>query len=211
MKVEKPEKRIKPVIEEVPEPLEMMAAEEVVEGRGENEDIGKIEQAKEESPQSKVNIKLVVIITVVSALVAAIVSGGVYVYLSGAESLEKPLEATPAPVVLETPAVTASPSPSPEPVDVSKVTVRVLNGSGKIGAAGAGEDVLVRAGFKVGSTGNADNYNFKKTVIQIKTGVPAQVVELAKKALEESDYTVEVGGVLPASSDYDMIVTVGLN
>ena len=161
-------------------------------------------------PENQTNIKLVVIITVVSALVAAVVSGGVYVYLSGVESAKTQQdEATPTPTSSPTPTTAAT--PVPEPVDVSEYSVQVLNGSGAIGAASAGENILTQAGFEVVAAGNAANYNFETTVIQAKSGVPAEAVDRAKDALEKSDYKIELGEALSSSSEYDIIVTVGSN
>jgi hypothetical protein len=209
-------KRIKPVIEEIVETKleEPRAQEEVVKEvpKGTLEVIEKAE-AKEgvkkdsRAEPKKMNLKLVVTITLVSALVAAFVSGGVYVYLSGVGSSTKAPEVTPTPS--SSPTSEATPTPEPEAADVSEYSVQVLNGSGAIGAASAGEDILSEAGFKVGATGNAKNYDFEETVIQVKDDVPGEVVNIAKKALEESEYEVKVGETLPDSSKYDMVVTIG--
>ncbi|OGM31857.1 hypothetical protein A2803_01060 [Candidatus Woesebacteria bacterium RIFCSPHIGHO2_01_FULL_44_21] len=206
-------KHLKPVVEEVVEekeedkaPVVESPVESVIEAPSEPAE----SEPVVEKESKKMNLKLVVVITLVSSLVAAFVSGGVYVYLSSVESAKPaPETATPSPEATANPEFTTT--PEPEPVDLSKYSVRVLNGSGAIGAAGAGEDILVEAGFTVGATGNAANYNFKSTVIQAKADVPAETVSRAKEALEKADYKVEVGEALPSSSQYAIVVTMGPN
>lgn len=208
---EEHKKRIKPVIEEVVEETnkpEEEKADEVVEKKSEAI-ASEPEPVKEVKESKKMNLKLVVVITLVSSLVAAFVSGGVYVYLSGIDSTREGPSETSTPVPIISPEATVA--PESEPVDLSEYSVRVLNGSGAIGAAGAGEDILVEAGFTVDSTGNASNYNFKSTVVQVKSSVAAEAVSKAKEALETAKYKVEVGEALPGSSDYDMVVTIGQN
>jgi len=164
------------------------------------------------SDDRRVNLKMIVAITIVSALVAAFVSGGVYVYLSSTRQEAKVVDeaATEEPASEETPEPTSTPEASEE-VDVSSYSVRVLNGSGAIGAASGGEKVLIDAGFDVDSTGNASRYDYESTVIQAKEEVAAEALAKAKKALEDAEYKVEVGDTLPSSEAYDIIVTVGSN
>lgn len=215
-------KRIKPVIEEVvetkPEEIASEVTEQVetkdlaLENQQEAptesvEEIGSIEETPKKEVK-KMNLKLIVIITLVSALVAAFVSGGVYVYLSGVEEVSTPIETqTPEPAASSTP----EPTQAPEPVDITQYSVQVLNGSGVIGAAGTAEDVLTKAGFNVEDTGNASRINFEKTLIQVKQDVPAGAVSQLKKALEAEDYSVETGETLPSNSEFDIVVTVGRN
>lgn len=211
---ESPKKRIKPVVEEVvaeggPAPESVEASESEVGHVECVEQEGKV--AGVERPRGKTNIKLVIIITIVSALVAAVVSGGVYVYLSGVESFSRQATPTPTPELISLPTPVPTESPEPEPVDLGDFSVQVLNGSGTPGAARAGEDVLVKAGFRVASTGNAANYNFEATVVQAKPNVAAEVVSEAKKALEGAGYKVEIGEALASSSEYDIVAIIGSN
>lgn len=162
-------------------------------------------------PTRKTNFKMIILITIVSALVAAFVSGGVYVYLNGINELSSPSEKTATPTPDSVP--TSSPTPVPDTtkdVDVSTLSVSVLNGSGAIGAAGKGQSILEDAGFTIEHTGNAANYNFKNTVIQVKSSVDASVVAKLKTALSDT-YEVEVGDALTSTSKYDIVVTVGAN
>ncbi len=195
---EETNKRVRPVIEEVVEELP-------------KENVAIVEEPKPlaQKDSKRMNLKLVVVITVVSSLVAAFVSGGVYVYLSGLESLSETRDEQPEETITPSPTPESTATPEPETIDVTQYKVQVLNGSGAIGAAGVGEEILTEAGFNISATGNAGNYNFKSTTIQVKSTVPAEVVNHAKKALEDSEYEVEIGQPLPTSSSYEMVVTIG--
>ena len=175
------------------------------------EDVTPEPEIKKHNDSKKVNLKMIIVITILSALVAAFVSGGVYVYLSGVQSSDENVEESPSPTPAPSESPEANATPEPAPVEISSYSVRVLNGSGAIGAASSGEDILVEAGFTVESTGNASNYDFESTVVQAKPSVEAEAVNKAKTALEEDDYEVEIGTPLAASSEYDIVVTIGSN
>lgn len=152
------------------------------------------------------NFKLILFVTIVTALIVGFIAGGVYVYMSGVSN-NQVVESTPTPTPLSVD-TTPTPKPSATPTIVpSSFNVSVLNGSGVIGAAGKVKASLEAGGFKVTGTGNAANYSFKNTVVQTKASVPAQALDLLKKALK--DYVVEEGDSLPTSSTFDIIVTAG--
>ncbi len=160
-------------------------------------------------PDRRMNVKLIFFVTVITALIVGFIAGGVYVYISGVSNIKTETDMpTPTPIAEESmaPVQTASPSPTPT-VKLDTLSVNVLNGSGVIGAAGKVKASLEAGGFKVSGTGNAANYNFKDTTIQVKVGTPQAVVDALKKALKE--YVVEVGDELPASSKFDVVVTAG--
>jgi hypothetical protein len=219
---EKTRRRIKPVIEEVVEETpkevpvepvveELTPVESTTEAEIAPEEVVEEKSLSEEKrPQRKTNLKLIIVITVISAFVAAVVSGGVYVYLTGLDqrnSGEAQSSPTPEPIVLPT----ESPAPTAEPeLDLTSFSIQVLNGSGKIGAAGGGETVLKDAGFKVSATGNAGKYDYENTVIQAKDAVPAQVISELKDALVKAKYDVKVGDKL-TSGNYDVVVIIGAN
>ncbi|RJR28555.1 hypothetical protein C4564_04945 [Candidatus Microgenomates bacterium] len=234
MPAKKKKKRIRPVIEEVvtqtPESAGDILAGAPVEGPPEDkadtpeqtpEPVQKeatdpasepTQETDEPTKSKKTNFKMIFVITVISALVAAFVSGGVYVYLNGLNELDKPFvnqgNADASPTASPTSAPTAT--PEPEEIDISKLSLSVLNGSGAIGAAGKAQDILEFGGFSVEHTGNAANYSFKSTTIQVKSNVEAGVVSKLKTLLSDS-YKPEVGDTLPDSSKYDIVVTVGEN
>jgi len=224
--VKETKKRIKPVIEEIVGTESAFSSQEnsntQTSEKVEENEIGSLKQSSErkiEHPSSgsskvenRISFGLIVVITLVSALVAAIVSGGVYVYLSGLEYLnkkqEEPEPITTSPTPVPTP---VNQQPKQEPIDLSQYSVQVLNGSGMIGAAKSGEKILIQAGFKVNSTGNAANYNFKSTVVEAKDSVLPEVLSKAKDALEKVGYKVEIGKKLNENYQYDIVVTMGPN
>lgn len=112
---------------------------------------------------------------------------------------------TPTPT--EAPSVT--PTSMPEAVDYSKLTLQILNGSGKPGEAGKAQALVADLKFKDTKTGNAPNFNFKETKVEMKSGVAASAFETLKEKLGKT-YKVEASAeTLPASSTYDVVITVG--
>lgn len=161
--------------------------------------------SQEEVDERKTPIKLLFAITIITALVVGFILGGVYVYMSGVKDVPQ-VTGTPTPSAQPQNA-TPAPTPTPQPVKLNTLKVNVLNGSGIIGAAGKVKTALETAGFVVPGTGNASNYAYKKTVIQVKDSVPVQVVDSLKEALKA--YSLEDGDKLPASSTYDIVVIAG--
>lgn len=156
----------------------------------------------------KVNMGFLGIVVAV-ALIVALVTGALYVYFNGVNSLKTSPEATPEPTPTQAPIVTATPQPTAATlVELDSYKVSVLNGSGKIGEAGKVSDLLEEAGFVVTSTGNAPNFSFKTTVIQAKSTVNTQAIAKAEQALEGS-YEASVGDPLDAKAPFDIVVTVG--
>lgn len=225
----KPSRRIKPVVEEIDSSPPSHSAKEVepevktepvappqevvVDEKQAKKVLEELESAHSELKKSKrkINLKLLFGLTILVALVVGFLAGGLYVYTTGmslvGDSPGNLASPTPTPQVDQeepTPQATAT----PEPVDISKYSISVLNGSGKIGEAGKVEDILVDAGFKVGNTGNASRYNYTDTVIQVKKDVPQPLVSQLEEKLSES-YSVETGDTLPDTSQYDVVVTVG--
>ena len=68
--------------------------------------------------------------------------------------------------------------------------------------------MLEKAGFKVASTGNAANYNFKKTVVQVKQTVGKLALTSLKDSLKDA-YSLEDGEALDSKAVYDIVITVG--
>ncbi len=209
-KDEKDQERPKRVVEEVkdepepeiqksePEPEEVVAKEPEL-----------IEEPPEEKPQKGYSTKAVVLVAVITALLVGALAGGIYVYMNGISQLETSEEETeslPTPTATAAPEATPTASPEGE-VDLSEFKVSVLNGSGKIGEATKVKNLLTKAGFTVGSTGNAKTFDFTDTVIETKEDVPQSAIDTIKEAL--ADYSLEVGEALTASNSFDIVVTVG--
>jgi hypothetical protein len=105
----------------------------------------------------------------------------------------------------------ASPSPTATTeatIDLTKYPISVMNGSGTPGQAGVVKDLLVTAGFKVSGTGNADSYDFTKTVIKAKADVPEAFLTQLSTALSKS-YVLDTNQSLATSSADEVEVIVG--
>lgn len=103
----------------------------------------------------------------------------------------------------------SSSSSSVDPVtklDRSDLTIVVQNGSGEAGVANVMKTKLEDLGYVVSSTGNADNFDYAQTNIQVKSA-SKDFLTLLKKDLG-NDYTIG-----SATSDYtgsgDAVVIVG--
>jgi len=107
---------------------------------------------------------LLILVIIVGALVFAYWKGfGPFAQLKGQLSKE---EASPS-------TSTFFPSSSPEAssganLDKGEPKVRVLNGSGKAGAASSMQDFLEGKGYNVTSVGNAGNYDYTASVVRFK-------------------------------------------
>ncbi len=86
----------------------------------------------------------------------------------------------------------------------SAVRVVVYNGVGKPGAAGEAAQALIRSGFRVVDTKNADRFDYEKTQIVVRRGTIAQG-DSVRDALGVGDVTQN-----PSSADVtDVIVIIG--
>ncbi|OGK15655.1 hypothetical protein A3H80_02185 [Candidatus Roizmanbacteria bacterium RIFCSPLOWO2_02_FULL_37_19] len=105
--------------------------------------------------------------------------------------------------------VTQAPQPTEEPAfEKSDFSIKVLNGSGTVGLAGKLEGELKDAGFTVDSTGNADNYDYKNTIIQKKANVPDGFIELLKETLSDTYGTIDVEE-LSEDESVDVVIIIG--
>lgn len=125
---------------------------------------------------------------------------------------------TPAPTQgSTTPTVTpkASPTPgkgTPTPtttgsLDRSNLKVAVLNGSGTAGAATKASDALKKLGYDVVSSGNADNFDYETTQIQVKS-TKKSYLTLIKTDLSDT-YTIGSATADYTGSGADAVVIVG--
>lgn len=133
-----------------------------------------------------------------------------------AETLGTEAEQTPE---VKTPPATQTeiPKPAPiqeqpvetKPVEINKSTIkiRVLNGNGIWKAAQIARDLLVKDGFKVLSTGNADNRKYETTLVYFHSGKTAEA-ELVLKSLE-SKYQVTKEENNTLTKDSDVLVVIG--
>ncbi len=93
-------------------------------------------------------------------------------------------------------------------LDRSTLSVEVQNGSGEVGAASKGSDILKSFGYKVVATGNADNFDYQSATIKVKS-TKTNFLSLLKKDLGFS-YTVgSASADLASSSTADALVIIG--
>lgn len=84
------------------------------------------------------------------------------------------------------------------------IRVIIYNGAGKPGIAGEAAQQLIRAGFRVVDTRNADNFDYKTTRVVVKRGEASRGDAVAR-ALSVGEVFVE-----PSSADVtDVIVVIG--
>lgn len=115
--------------------------------------------------------------------------------------------------------VKASPTPTPipptpEPTAVptpvfkkEELKIKVLNGSGKAGVAATAKDELKTAGYAEILTGNADNFDYTTTEIQVKKAF-APAGEDIKKAIADSVTAPKIT-VLDDKETSDVIIILG--
>ncbi len=115
------------------------------------------------------------------------------------------------PIVLApTNAPKESPEPSKAPTPAFKkedVKIKILNGSGTVGKASDVKDILKKAGYVDMLTGNADNFEYAKTEVQIKKS-KAAIFEVLKKDLSEN-VKLTKSTVLDDKEASDVIIIVG--
>lgn len=135
-------------------------------------------------------------------------------YLSLNTSTPRPSESATTAVLAAIPTASPTPTPTPTPsatpastpaVPVT-VTLRVLNGTTKSGAAATGASALEKAGFTVRTTGNATSRSYGKTTIYYQAGRQKEA-EAVQRAL--SGYTTVLEQSALASPDM-VLVVIGL-
>lgn len=165
------------------------------------------------------SFKLMLFLTIITAIVTGLLAGGFYVYFTGISKLKPESEDEtnyPTPVAVATSVPQSSPDVSQnetvaeENVDVSLYKIQILNGSGKIGEASKVEKILLADGYEVANVGNASSYNYKETAVVYKNDVPTLVIANLKDLLSKAyDVAEEDGDNLADSSAYDIVITVG--
>lgn len=115
--------------------------------------------------------------------------------------LAKPTE-TPTPTDIPTP--TATPTPK---VDKTKVKVKVLNGGGVAGKATVVKNLLKEKGYEDILTGNADNFEYEKTEVQVKED-KSFIFPLIAEDLAD-DVTVSEPSEIDEEEAADVIIIIG--
>ncbi|MEK7188560.1 MAG: LytR C-terminal domain-containing protein [Patescibacteria group bacterium] len=208
---EEKKKRIKAVVEEevAQEKKEEPVPQDVnVEPQVKPEETKEDEEEVPEEPRNKASLILIVILV---ALFVALASGAIFVYFNGVSINIPPRQTRTVDTGLEeTPLPSALPTPESSEIDLGKLKMKVLNGSGRAGVAGTLKEIVEKAGFTVASTGNAQSFDFTNTLYQSKESVSREAIAKLKAALEKN-YTVKLGDPLDESEDFDIVITVGKN
>lgn len=114
---------------------------------------------------------------------------------------------------------TATPTPTPEPTESAEATdtaesvninkktisIKVLNGSGKTGAASTIKTELEKQGFTVSATGTANN-SYTQSVIYYKIDANKAKAQLVKDSLNSINCLLQKSSV---AGNYDALVVVG--
>lgn len=162
---------------------------------------------------SRTNTKLITLIVMIIVILLGLVVGGWFVYSNALSTANQPPEivenATPFPEfdVVDEQSEEATETAEPVVIEREEVSVSVLNGSGAPGAAGDLAAVLEAAGYGEIDTGNADNYDYETTEVQVKVD-NQELFDLISQDLSD-DYTVTQGDDLDEDSQFDAVVIVG--
>jgi hypothetical protein len=110
---------------------------------------------------------------------------------------------TPTPSPVPTPIVT----PTPE-IDKKELEIEVLNGSGKAGVAGILKTLLEEKGYTVAGTGNAPNYDYAQTEIQVIADKEA-FLSILQADLAGSYVIGSTSATLKSSLPYNAVIIIG--
>ncbi|MGB9707303.1 MAG: LytR C-terminal domain-containing protein [Microgenomates group bacterium] len=111
---------------------------------------------------------------------------------------------TPSPTTQPKPTATATPTPA---FTKEELKIKVLNGSGVVGKAGEMKSILREKGYNEIVTGNADNFDYQQTEIQVKKD-KQQASEILKKDLKDYISTVKTK-ILDDKEVADVIIILG--
>lgn len=207
MPKEEPKKKVV-IVEEVEPAEETPKQEEVVAVEPkEPEKVEEAPQIVETSDEYEDKPNYLWIIVPTALLVGALV-GGLITYFSGLSRLEgdeptvTPV-ATTASEVKETPVASSAPT-----LKRDGLKLQVLNGSGVSGAAGKAKTLLEGLGYTSVDTGNASSSDFANTEVAVKDSAK-EYMDLIIKDLSKEYEATAAAKVLPTSSKYDIVITLG--
>ena len=205
--MENTEKEVKEEVLETPKP-------ETTETRSSNEEINKwIENYDEKEGEVKKKGQgffkiFLIILTILSLL--AVITGGIYFYQKNLSNKVTQEDVTKDSVVTQTPSASPTKAPETETLDYSKYSLQIQNGAGVPGEAGKAKDLLSDYDFKTVVAGNASSYDYEQTVISLKEGIPDQVFTDLSKTLDSTYDVDSKKEVLNDSSNYDIVITIGV-
>jgi len=101
----------------------------------------------------------------------------------------------------------ATPASQPKEVNKADFKIRILNGSGKSGVAIQARDFLAAKGYTVESTGNAANFDYKTTMVQIKDS-KKEISKPLTNDLQER-YSISIDLPLSEGELFDVLIIIG--
>lgn len=164
-------------------------------------------------------IGVIILIALVAFAVVATGGKGEDAEVVPTDSIEEPTPTesveTPTPEESPTDSPTATPTgakTTPAPtlsggLDRSDLSIEIQNGSGVAGAATKMSDKLKALGYDISSTGNADNFDYEETIIQV-TSAKKAYLDILEKDLSD-DYTIESATADLTGPDADAIIIIG--
>lgn len=147
-------------------------------------------------------------IIVPTALLVGALVGGLITYFSGISRLEGG-QPTVTPVATsiseakETPVASIAPT-----LKRDSLKLQVLNGSGVSGAAGKAKTLLEGLGYTSVDTGNATSSDFANTEVAVRESAK-EYLDIVIKDLSKEYEATAAAKVLPTSSKYDIVITLG--
>ncbi len=112
------------------------------------------------------------------------------------------------PVPTATPTVVPLPTVTPTPAFTkADLKIKVLNGSGVVGKAGDVRDILKSKGYTDVLTGNADNYDYTQSELQVKDN-KQQATAMIEQDLKAYESSFKVT-TLSATNSADVVLIVG--
>lgn len=142
--------------------------------------------------------KIIIILSLCIFVVLFLIIGGKTLFSPNRNQLDPNTSLTPTTILTPVPTI-----------NFDSLKIQVLNGSGISGEAAKVTDFLSQNKFKVTKTGNASNYDFVKTEIQVKNSISESVTDLLIKSLEK-EYVSTISAIkLDDSNEFDLIITTG--
>ena len=99
---------------------------------------------------------------------------------------------------------TVTPTPA---IKRDEINIKVLNGSGTVGKASEVKDLLKENGYQEILTGNADNFEYEQTELQVKKS-KSSVAEVIKNDLKENVASFKET-VLDEDEAADVVIIIG--
>lgn len=154
-----------------------------------------LENAGAKTIQLSWKIILIVVLIVVAIILAIVFVGG---------GSSKP-KVIPSPSPVASIVLTPAPSVVVASPNNADFTVQVLNGSGTAGLAGKFSAKVEGLGFQVTGTGNADKFDYAKTIIRAGSAVPEGVLTNLKTILPKT----VLDETLTSSNSANLVIILG--